>query len=287
MAATPGLAAQERPVAPDTARELMLEIRFSRGSVDTGSVRLERGIVYWAEISGPGTPVFQPQGGRPLPPLVVPLERAEGAPARAYEVHAYQARPHLVTVTDLSSAASGVLRLYRDAARTRGIAERRDRRVATGLLAAGGFHTGYRLVPTGAADPAGGTDLEACLLVEAGGWWGGCIGVGRQSMPDARYFVWWMFLEGRARLLTGQLLGDHRTDVGVALRLSQGLDAGPRSLDPVMLALGLYVTQHLAAGGRRRGWSVFGAWYHGRLGNTVETELLDTDRFTAGVIWIP
>jgi hypothetical protein len=29
------------------------------------------------------------------------------------------------------------------------------------------------------------------------------------------------------------------------------------------------------------------AWQHGRLGNALETERLDTDRFTAGITWMP
>ena len=59
--------------------------------------------------------------------------------------------------------------------------------------------------------------------------------------------------------------------------------------DPALFSFGLQVTQHLATEERRRGASLFIAWQHSTLGRAIETEpeMLRSDRFTAGVVWLP
>jgi hypothetical protein len=286
LLATPALlAAQHDSSVADSGRVLLLERRFEPG--DTGGVvTLERQVVYWVELAGPGTPVIQPLRGHARPAFLIALDDNPDASPRRFELHALQAGPHRVTLSDLPPGTEATLRLYQDIVESRRIAEKRDRQVAVGVLVSAGLHSGYRLDPTGGTDPRGGTDVEGCLLVDAGDRIGSCLGVGRQSFPDAGFGVTWVFLELRSRLLSGHLLGGRRTDLGAALRYGQALGAGPRNLDPALLGLGLFVTQHLTTGGRRLGWSLVCAWQHGRLGDAPETERRDTDRFFAGVEWI-
>ncbi len=282
----PLLAAQDQASPRDTGRVLLLEHRFGPDSAGQTVVTLERQVVYWVELTGPGTPVFQPIRGRPRPAFVVPIVEGAGHQPRRFEVYALQAGPHVLTLADLPPGTTTLLRLYRDVVETGRITAKRERQGALGLSIAGGLHSGYRLDPTGGADPHGGNDVEGCLLLEAGDRFGTCVGVEWQSFPDAAYAVTWLFIEQRARLLTGSIVG-RRTDLGAALRYGQALSAGPRHLNPALLGLGLYVRQHLAPEGRRRGLSIVCAWQHGRLGNAPETERLDTDRLTAGITWIP
>lgn len=272
--------------ARDSGRVLLLEHQFGPDSAGQTLVTLERRVVYWVELIGPGTPALQPIRSRPRPAFVVPLAEGAGDEPRRFQVFAMQAGPHVVTLADVPPGTRAMLRLYRDVVETRRISVKLDREAAVGLSIAGGLHSGYRLDPTGGADPRGGRDVEGCALLEAGDRFGTCAGVQWQSFPDAAYAVTWWFLEQRARLWAGSVAG-RRTDVGAALRYGHAWPAGPRHLHPGLLSIGLYIRQHFAPQGRRRGWSVFGSWQHGRLGNAPETERLNTDRLTAGVVWIP
>jgi hypothetical protein len=151
----------------------------------------------------------------------------------------------------------------------------------------GGVHSGYRLDPTGGGDPAGGRDVEGCVLAESGGLLGVCIGLARQALPDAGFSLTWYFLEPRLKMLSRRLLGGARTDFWAGLRLAQAGETGPRHLSPSLLGLSLQLTQHLNGDGGRRGWSIYTAYLHGRLGNVPETEFRDSDRVTAGLTWVP
>jgi hypothetical protein len=283
---TSSLVAQTEASAPDSARVLLFEHRFGPDSAGSIVVTLERRVVYRAELTGPGTPVFQPLRSRPRPAFLVPIAEGFGNEPRRFEVYAMQAGAHTVTLSDLPPGTAATLRLYQDVVESRRIAEKLDRELHVGVTVASGFHSGYRLDPTGGADPDGGTDVEGCLLAEIGRF-GTCVGVGRQSFPDAGFSATWLFIEQQARLVSGSVLGARRTDLGAVLRLSHAPSAGPRRQNPSLLGFGLYVTQHLGPAGRRQGWRIQGAWQHGRLGNALETERLDTDRFTAGIVWIP
>jgi len=280
------LAAQNDMPAQDSDRVLLFEHRFSSDSSDNAVVMLERRVVYWAEVTGPGAPVFQPVQRHGQPAFLVPITEGAGDQPRRFEVYAIRTGPHMVSLSDLPPGSAAALRLYRDVVATRRIAEARYHRLAVGLLVGGGIHSGYRLDPTGGGDPDGGSDVEGCILAQIGDRFGTCLGVSWQSFPDAGFAATWLFIEERGRLGSGRWLDGRITDVGATVRYGQALSAGPRHLSPGLLALGLYVIHHLAIGGRR-GWSLYGAWHHGRLGNAPETELLDTDRFTAGIIWMP
>ena len=124
-------------------------------------------------------------------------------------------------------------------------------------------------------------------MIRPGGPVDGCVGIGHQSFPDADYGVTWVFVEPRVRAISGRLFGGSLTDLTAAFRLSQAPQTGPRALTPVLLALGVYLTQHLSGDGRRRDWSLYTAWHHGRLGNVPETEMRNVDRITAGLLWVP
>jgi hypothetical protein len=280
------LAAQD-PAPADSGRVLIYEHRFVEGLAERAEVKLERRVMYWAEVSGPGMPAFQPADNRGFSALVVPTAEPADDRPRWFEVHVGKTGPHLIRITGLPPGSEPTLRVYRDDIETRRSAEAHDRDFAVGLSLGAGAHTGYRLDPTGGADPGGGSDVEGSVVAESGNWFGAAIGVSRQSFPDAGYSVTWFFIEPKARLLTRQLFGRRRTDIGVSIRFADAYETGPRHISPYQIGGGIFVTQHLSADGRRRGLSVYTALLHGRLGNVPETERRTTDRVTAGVTWVP
>jgi len=265
-------------------RQVVLEHQFRAGS-EPVTIDLRRNAVYKAELAGPGTPTFEPvDGSRPV--FVLPIGDTT-AYLRRFELHVFATGPHVVRIADLTPRDSAFLVLYADTLETARIARNRDRAAALGLSVAAGIHSGYRLDPTGGDDPRGGGDVEACLLLEAGDRFGTCVGYAKQAFPDAQYSASSVFLEERVRLISRQWLGSRTTDLSAMLRYSKGLSVGPRNLSPDMLGVGLLLTQRLSSDGLRRGWRAFLAWQHGRLGNAPETEFLDTDRLTFGLIWSP
>jgi hypothetical protein len=273
------LAAQDAAVGPT-----VIERRFESGLPDSVLIKLRDGVVYWAEVVGPGAPLFRAVHRYHGVALVVPHEDRN---SRRFEVHPGATDTYIVTIEGRAPEMPSTLRLVLDEPATRRRAEERERDLAVGLLLGAGAHTGYRLDPTGGLDPRGGGDFEACVMVQPGGPVDACLGVGREDFPDADFSVTWIFVEPRLRILSRPLLGGSLTDLTAAFRLSQAPEAGPRALTPILLSLGLYVTQHLTGDGRRRGWSLYTAWHHGRLGNVPETEMRNVDRITAGLLWVP
>jgi len=281
------LAAQIPTPSRDSTRVLVLEHRFTSDSSDTLVLTLDRSLVYQVEITGPGTPVFQAARRGQLSGFVVPLAEGGVDQPRRFEVYAVRSGLHRILLTDIPSGAVATLRLYNAISLARHIEERRDRAPAVGIQVGGGIHGGYRLDPTGGADPRGGSDAEGCVLVEAANRVGACLGFSRQAFPDAGFGVTWAFLEERTRIATSYFLGGRRTDLAISLRLSTALAAGPRGHKANLLSLGLLLTQRLASKGHRRGLSIFLSWQHTRLGNALETELLDSNRLIAGFAWVP
>jgi hypothetical protein len=288
LVATPSRStAQVDAQARDSNRVLLLEHQFGPDSVEPVVVMLERKVVYWAEVTGADTLVVQPTRRRGRPAFLVPIASDSGPGFQRYEVYALQTGPHAITLSQRTPGTTATLRLYRDVAETRRIVQKLDRGVAFGFAFAAGVHTGYRLDPTGGANPRGGRDVEGCLMVETGDRFGTCFGFGRQSFPDAGYSATWLFFEERGRLVSHRTFGGRRADLGASLRFSHGLGVGPRTLTPGILGVGLYLTQRFALEEHRRGWQVSFSWQHGWLGFAPETELLEVDRFTAGVAWVP
>jgi hypothetical protein len=278
--------AQAPPVAGEFPRVLLLEHLFTAGSADTVTLRLERRVKYWATLSGPGTPEFLQTQRYHRAALVVPMEPSSPGTAREFEVYAAETRVHVIRLTGLTPGSQVTIRVYRDDFETERMAFLHDHDFAVGLYLGGGVHSGYRLDPTGGAAAHGG-DVEGCVLADTGHWFSTCIGAGRQTLPSADLTLTWFFIEPRARVYSGHLVGDHRFDVGASVRVAQSPETGARHISPSLLAVGVYVVQHLSANLRKRGWSIYAAWQHGRLGNVPETEDRDNNRLTAGLTWVP
>lgn len=282
----PSSAAAQRDLERESGRLLRVEHRFGPDSA-TFVATLEKRVVYWVELNGPGTPRFQPAGRHSLAALVAPIPVAAGNDVQRFELFAFQAGPHTVTLQGLPAGSAATLRLYRDVVETRRINQRRDRQLGLSLVLGAGVHTGFRLDPTGGAHPRGGRDIEGCILAETGDWFGTCLGAAQLSFPDAGFSATWLFIEQRVRIWSGHPLGRGRTHLAGVVRYSQGLKAGPRKLDPALLAAGVHVIQYLATDGFRRGVGLYASVQYGRLGSAPETELLNTLRVTAGVAWRP
>src|ERR1700730_336514 len=93
------LAAQDEASVNDSTRVLLLEYRFGPDSAGNAVVALERGVVYRADLTGPGTPVFQPLRRSPRSAFVVPIEEGRTDEPRHFEVYAIQAGPHMVPLS--------------------------------------------------------------------------------------------------------------------------------------------------------------------------------------------
>jgi hypothetical protein len=87
--------------------------------------------------------------------------------------------------------------------------------------------------------------------------------------------------------MSKQLFSDRNTDLSGTFRFSKATGVGSRNTYPEMFGLGLQLVQHIASGGHRRGISVLTAWQHGWLNNAPDSQDRSTDRFMAGLIWLP
>ena len=263
-------------------RVQILELRFPRDSV--GSIVLEKGTVYWAELDGRGEVLFRAsRDGRPA--FIVPVE--EGSKPRRFQVYPAESGPHSITLTDQDSGVVVTLRLYRDVAETARTRQERDRGVAIGLSVALGLHTGLGIDSLGGTNPSGGSDWEGCLLLRSGENFAACVGAGSQAFPDAALHVGWIFFEGQVRLLSRQLFSHRNTDFDGTMRFSKATGVDSRNEYPEMLGVGLQFTQHLAEAGRRRGLSLFVSWQHGWLSSAPGSQDERTDIFKGGLIWLP
>ncbi|HKA60125.1 MAG TPA: hypothetical protein VKD28_16020 [Gemmatimonadales bacterium] len=265
-------------------RVLIAELHFGPDSAKTSRLELEKETIYWAEVVGRGTPLLTPvRGGREA--FIVPVEDGKEPPR--FQIYPYASGPHVVSLVDRDSAGVATVRLYRDVAETERVQKQQDRGVMVGLMFAGGAHSGLGLDSVAGPDPRGGSNYEACILMQSSDRFATCVGGARQYMPDYDEAVGWLFLEERARLFTATPVGTHNTDVGVAVRLSKSLGVGSRGIYPAMLSFGVHLTQHLAGGGRRRGWSIVAGWQHGSLKGTHTSQDPVADQLVAGLIWIP
>lgn len=278
------LPAQRDTVAGQGDRRLVVERQLPGDSTTGVTVALVRRVVYWVEVSGPGRLSAVP-ARRGRPGFIVPIDSGRAGSVQRFELYALEAGEYDLRLSGAPGTTS-TIRLYVDAAQTADIAARRDRELSVGVYASAGIHTGYRLDPTGGAQPRGGSDLEACLLAEFAGRFGTCIGMLRQAFPDHGFSVAWLFIEERVRLVSARGLGGKLVSGGVILRLSRAGAAGPRGLTANQAGVGFYLRQRIASEDRR-GWSAVVSWMHGRQGGGLETEKLDTDRITVGLVWMP
>ncbi len=282
LAAPALLRAQAVPPAGDSNLVLQLEHRFSDAS-ERVVVTLERGVAYRISVAGPGTPECQDTVRGTASAFVSPVTPVAGDSLRMFEVYPYKTGAHALRLTGLPPGTTAMLRLYHD------VSETRRTRPAEPFLTFGvqigaGAHTGYRVDSTAGSPPKGGTDWDACALVEIRDRLGLSVGIGEQSFPSTSYSVGWTFVEARGRLASAQLLGGYRTDLGVAARYAEASGVGPGNYNPDLVALGLVVTQHFSA--THHGWSLVAGWQHGRLGHVPEKQQRDSDRFMVGVSWV-
>jgi hypothetical protein len=266
-----------------TNRVLLVEVHFGRDSAGIPTLELEKGTVYWAEVVGRGTPsVKAVRSGREA--FMVPVE--EGSDPRRFQIYPFESGLHSMSLADQDSAGTATLRLYRDVAETERVRNVDDRGGVFGFLFAGGVHSGLALDSLAGASPSGGSNYEACLLMQSSDRFATCIGGMRQYLPDEDFVAGWLFLEERARLFSVRALGGHYTDLGVAVRLSKSMGVNGRNVYPGMLGFGVHVTQHLT-GGRRRGLSVVAGWEHASLKGEYTSKDPVTDQVVAGLIWVP
>jgi hypothetical protein len=270
--------------SPPNGQVVVLDHVF-HGDTDEITLVLRRKVLYRAELYGPGALTVESQRSKRAV-FLVPIGDTTAQPRR-FELYALANEPHLVRITGLPPGDSASLRILRDSAETERIAEKLDRSASFGVLVAAGAHTGYRLDPTGGSDPKGASDVDACMLLEVGDRLGTCLGVNREAFPDARYTSNWLFLEERIRVGSRRWLHDHTTELAVTIRLSKGISIGPRRLDPDLVGAGVQLIQRLSPPPRRRGWRVFLGWAHSVLRDAPETEFLDVDCLTAGLMWVP
>jgi hypothetical protein len=279
-----GLAAQA-PAQRDSARQLMVEQQLAAGRTARIVVRLERRVVYWLELNGPGTPVIESTERPERLALLIPIGDTTGD-TRFFEVYARHSGDYAFALVSSATGASALVRFFRDVAATERNVQRRESALAIGVLVAGGGHSGYRLEAGVGAAP--GLDGESCLLAEPGHVFGTCLGAAVQSFPDAGYMGTWLFIEQRARLASTRWWPDRRFDFGAAVRFSELMSIGEaRRVYASQLAVGLYVTQFLTTPSRRRGTRLFAEWLHGWLVSGGESQYELTERFTLGFGWVP
>lgn len=268
----------------DSSRVLLLEWSFT-SPTDSAVAVLKKGVMYWAEVDGPGIPDIRSARRYGQSALVVDADATPIA-SRRFEVHVGQPGPYVVRLPGLPSGQVATFKLYRDDVETKRFADSQDRNFTIGILFGGGGHTGYRLEPS-AGDPRGGRQFEGGIVTQSGSWFSALLGVSRQSVHDPDFAVAWFFLEPRARVASGRFLGSRRSELAVTLRVGAAPETGPHHLPPNVIAPGITLTHHLSSDGRRRGVSIYTAWRHGWIGNVPEIEHRTTDEFTAGLAWIP
>jgi tetratricopeptide (TPR) repeat protein len=272
-----------RSLPKASGRVGILEHRFGTDSSGP-TVDLKKGVVYWAELTGPGTPVLESVRGRDAA-FIVPIE--EGSTPAHFQIYPRESGPHSVALVGRGSGSLATLRLYQDLSETNRIRDKRDRGVAIGFSFGGGRHTGLGIDSLGGAAPRGGVDWEGCVLLQSGDRFGTCAGAGRQTFPDADVTVGWLFLEERARLFSGDLFRGRTTDFGAVIRFSKAMGVGSRNVYPGLFGFGVLLTQHLASAGRRHGASLYWSWQHGQLHGAQHSKDRATDRFVVGMSWLP
>lgn len=269
--------------AQNVQRVFIAELHFARDSSGTPTLELKKDMVYVAEVVGRGMPVLKVVGsGRNA--FVVPI--ADGEQPPRFQIYPFQTGLYSVSLEDQDSTETATLRLYRDVTQTRRVREVKETGGIVGFVFAAGVHSGLGLDSVAGPAPRGGSNYEACLLMQSSDRFATCLGGARQYMPDQDYVAGWLFIEERARLVTVRPFGNHDTDLGVALRLSKSMGVDDRAIYPGMLSFGVHVQQHLGAR-HRRGLSFVASWEHGSLKGTHTSQDPVTDQLVAGLIWVP
>ncbi|HXY70013.1 MAG TPA: hypothetical protein VEH62_11230, partial [Gemmatimonadales bacterium] len=226
-------AAAQTPPAQGAAPAAILERAFG-ASADTAMVTLRRGVVYTAEVTGPGTPAFRNPRNGEVSAFVVPGAAGSDTATRRFEVYPYLTGTHVVRLDGLPGGATARLRLSADVREMQRLAVRDYRAVRFGIAVAAGMHGGYAIARAQSGSAAGGrgTDWEAALVAEILDRVGVAVGVSEQSFRGTSFSAHWVFAEARVRAVSPSLFKDRRTDVAAALRYSETEGYGPDNVNP-------------------------------------------------------
>jgi hypothetical protein len=264
---------------------LLVEHGWRAGTADSVVVFLKRDGVYRAEILGSAASITAIPASPPRYPAFVFRVGTTEAP-EVFELHPARTGKHVLRLTGLAGGSEALLRIYSNDAEARVLVQQKDREWSMGLGLTAGRHSGYRVQPT-SPDSPGGSDVEACLILDSGRGVSGCFGGGYQSLSEIGYGVDWAFAEARAQIFARSFLGHELTQLGLTLRIAQGGITGSRGIDPSLLAAGIILTQHLAADARARGWSLQASFQHGWLGHVPELDHRQFSRLAGGLAWVP
>ncbi|HEY7634835.1 MAG TPA: hypothetical protein VH763_04790, partial [Gemmatimonadales bacterium] len=227
-------AAAQTSVAPDTTRaaELLVVEQDWRGPEDSVVVRLRKGGVYRAEVLGTSAPLTAVAQDPPRYPAFVYQRDGAGADGSlVFELHPARSALHVLKLAGMTPGSEVVLRVYSNELEAQRFAQEKDRKWGIGLALAAGFHSSYRLEPVSGIDPAGGSAMEGCLVLDSGRGVSGCLGGGYESLPGMDYGIEWAFAEARVQLLSGRLIGDRLSQAGILFRAAQGGATRSRNID--------------------------------------------------------
>jgi len=268
----------------DVSRTLLLELRLPADSILSQTIRLRKGVVYWAEVSGPGTLSIRSGDGQ-RDAFIVPIETLNDW--RRFQVFAMRSGPHQVTLTERPPGSTSIVRIFSDTATTEKLRAQRDRGFAIGFGLAAGVHSGLAVDSSGGASPAGGGDVEGCLLLRSGSIASTCLGFGKQRLPDAHLNLGWFFIEERLRFLRAQFISSRPTALEATLRFGQSTGIPGRNVYPTVIAFGLQLGQHLTRDNRSHGVRAVASWQRQQLRDAPTSRDRAGDRFVVGVTWLP
>jgi hypothetical protein len=289
--------AQTSPQVSDSTDVLVLDHVFTAHH-EVVRVFLQDGQVYRAELNSPDLSLeIRGVMRNEQLPRIYPFLKAD-TPSGASIVEVYPERDAEYEIRSVGLGRSWVashLRLYRDvSASRRRYHVRATRGWGIGVEMAGGWHSGFAQSsssPSLGNEPAGGTDIEACLTARNGRRFAMCVtGLGYQSQHGAKTILW-LYTEPRFAVVGGVRPGRSSWDVGALLRFGVGLiSASPAT--PTVLGPGLYVARHLQTSPTGAGWSIQASYFRAYfLGFTRSSDAVGesvtpkSNRVTFGAAW--
>jgi hypothetical protein len=276
--------------ARDSTDVLVLEHDFT-GPGEFARVFLLKGQVYRAVLStgDASLEIYPVKGG---PPVFFAREESDAPGASGTTVLSVYPRADAEYQIRLIQGGPIVtLRLYRDIRASR----RRQKVLSTpgweigGEIAAGG-HSGFLLnTETGLVTDSdrGGLHVEGCFSARSGPgvlrYVSGCaLGLAWDTRPQSKGALWF-FLEPRIRFYGGRPRGQSNTEFGGLLRAGFGM-INKVSVNPTLIAPGLYLTHNIRKNLGGKGWAFTLAWRHYLVGNRGEgTHKVGAELVTAGL----
>jgi hypothetical protein len=285
----PITARAQTPAAVDSFPVLILEHQFRGGVPDSARIILDKRLVYRVELSGrSGLPDIRPPG-RGTPAFSAKLEK-ESFPGRSrFEMYPFSTGVHFVWVTGLAPADTALLRIYSDpsgseAAQARTLTHA-SHTWTIGFAAAGGFNSSFLLAdraPLSPSDTArSGMDAELGLVIaSSANPVSAELGVSVEPIGGATTRGTWFFVEPRVRVIRRGTM-----EAAVLFHLAQG--SFSRSLvNPVLLAGGVVLTQHLSHDPLGRGAALQLRYFYGSVRN-VPAQGQHAHHILLGIVWKP